>query len=36
LLEEVFGDKKKLSLEQFSEININVSSEMFLSLMVLM
>jgi len=36
LLEEVFGDKKQLSLEQFSEINLNLSSEMFLSLMVLM
>jgi hypothetical protein len=36
LIEEVFGTKKRLSFEQFTEININISSEMFLSLMILM
>jgi len=36
LIEEVFGSKKRLSFEQFQEINMNVSSEMFLSIMLLL
>lgn len=35
-MEEVFGTKKRLSFEQFQEINTNVSSEMFLSIMLLL
>jgi len=36
LLEEVFGTKKRLSFEQFQEINLQVSSEMFLSVLILL
>jgi len=31
LIEEVFGERKRLSLEEFQQINYEVSSEMFLS-----
>ena len=31
LIEEVFGDRKRLTLEEFQQINEEVSSEMFLS-----
>jgi len=31
LIEEVFGERKRLSLEEFQQINEEVSSEMFLS-----
>ncbi len=31
LVEEVFGEKKRISLEEFQRINEEVTSEMFLS-----
>jgi hypothetical protein len=30
LIEEVFGEKKRITLEEFSKINEEVTSEMFL------
>jgi hypothetical protein len=34
LIEEVFGERKRLSLEEFQQINEEVSSEMFLSVRI--
>jgi hypothetical protein len=31
LIEQVFGERKRLSLEEFQQINEEVSSEMFLA-----
>lgn len=31
LIEEVYGEKKRLALEEFQHINEHVSSEMFLA-----
>lgn len=31
LIEQVFGDKKRISLEEFQKINEEVTSEMFLA-----
>lgn len=36
LIDEVFGDKKRLNFEDFESINTNVSSEMFLSIIILL
>ena len=36
LLDEVFGSKKRISFEEFSRINHEVTSEMFLSIMILL
>lgn len=33
LIEEVFGEKKRMSLEEFQRINEEVTSEMFLSVL---
>ena len=35
-LAEVFGAKKRISLEEFKRINVEESSEMFLSIMILL
>lgn len=35
LIEEVFGERKRLSLEEFQQINEEVSSEMFLSVTII-
>lgn len=35
LIEEVFGERKRISLEEFQQINEEVSSEMFLSVISL-
>lgn len=36
LLNEVFGQKKRINLEEFKRINQEVSSEMFLSVLILL
>jgi len=36
LIDEVFGDKKKINFEDFEKINSEISSEMFLSLIILL
>ncbi len=36
LVANVFGDKKKVSYEDYANINENVTSEMFLSIMTLL
>ena len=36
LLEAVFGTKERLSFEQFVEVNQNNSSELFLSILLLL
>lgn len=36
LIEEVFGERKKLSMEEFSQIIEEVSSEMFLAVRFLL
>jgi hypothetical protein len=36
LIDEVFGDKKKINFEDFEKINTEISSEMFLSLIILL
>ena len=36
LVDEVFGDKKKINFEDFEKINTEISSEMFLSLIILL
>ena len=33
LIEEVFGERKKLSLEEYCKINEDITSEMFLSVL---
>ena len=36
MLNEVFGQKKRINLEEFKRINQEVSSEMFLSVLILL
>ena len=36
LLNEVFGQKRRVNLEEFKRINQEVTSEMFLSIMILL
>ena len=35
-LEKVFGNKKRISLDEFKRINTEESSEMFLAIMILL
>lgn len=36
LVDEVFGDKKRINFDDFESINTNLSSEMFLSIIILL
>ena len=36
LLNDVFGEKRRIDLEEFKRINTEVTSEMFLSLLILL
>lgn len=36
LIDEVFGSKKRINLEEFKRINTEISSEMFLSILILL
>jgi len=36
LLNEVFGQKRRINLDEFKRINIEVTSEMFLSIIILL
>ena len=36
LINEVFGQKRRISLDEFKRINMEVTSEMFLSVMILL
>ena len=36
LLNEVFGNKRRINLEEFKRINTEMTSEMFLSILILL
>ena len=36
MLNEVFGQKRRINLDEFKRINMDVTSEMFLSIMILL